>query len=169
MKIRRMMVATDFSQCSQRALDYAVNLAADLKAKLFLIHAIEPVYFAGAFYGPDASVPMLTEEQRRYAMEAMADLRAALKRRKVAVADVIVASGPPHQMIVEEAAQRAMDLIVLGTHGRGGVAHLLLGSVAEKVVRSAKCPVLTIPAAAEPTTLGGKTKAVRRIGKKKAA
>jgi nucleotide-binding universal stress UspA family protein len=168
MKIRRMLVATDFSQCSQRALEYAIGLATDLGAKLFLVHAIEPVYFAGAFYGPDASVPMLTEEQRRYAKEAMVDLRDALKRRNVAVADVIIASGPPHQMIVEEAAARKVDLIVVGTHGRGGVAHLLLGSVAEKVVRSAKCPVLTIPGSAETTAQGDK-KPARRAAKKKAA
>ncbi len=75
MKIRRMMVATDFSQCSVQATEYAVALAADLGAKLFLIHAVEPVYFAGAFYGPDASVPMLTEEQRRYAEEARVSVR----------------------------------------------------------------------------------------------
>jgi len=161
MKIRRMLVGTDFSDCSQRALDYAVRLSADLGAKLYLVHAIEPVYFAGAFYGPDASVPMLTEEQRRYAKEAMVDLRDSLRRRNVAVADVIIATGPPHQMIVEEAETKKVDLIVVGTHGRGGVAHLLLGSVAEKVVRSAKCPVLTIPGTA------GKAPA-KRASKKKA-
>ena len=144
MKIDRIMVATDFSECSSQAVDYACGLASGLGSKLVLIHAIEPVYFAGAFYGPDASVPMLTEEQRRAAQEAMANLEEELKKRGVAVEDVVIASGPPHQMIIEEAADRKVDLIVVGTHGRGGVAHLLLGSVAERVVRTAECPVLTI-------------------------
>jgi universal stress protein A len=144
MKISRIMVATDFSDCSKEAVECACGLAADLGAKLVLLHAIEPVYFAGAFYGPDASVPMLTEEQRRYAQEAMEELRQSLEKRKIEIEDGRIASGPPAQMIVEAAQADNIDLIVVGTHGRGGVAHLLLGSVAERVVRTARCPVLTI-------------------------
>ena len=104
---------------------------------------MEPVYFAGTMFGPEINVPQLVEEQRRAASSAMQDIVARLKKKGVDGAG-FVETGAPYDVILRVADEKKCDLIVMGTHGRSGVSHLLLGSVAEKIVRGATCPVLTI-------------------------
>lgn len=145
MTIRRIFVPIDFSESAQRALDYAIDLGATLGADLTVLYVAEPIYFAtpGDLYGTSANLGMLLEEQRRTARVELKKLTTRLEKRGVN-AKTVLGSGVPHEVIVETAKARKADLIVMATHGRGGLSHLLMGSVAEKVVRSATCPVLTI-------------------------
>ena len=126
----RILVASDFSATSEAAIDCARELALRLGASLHLLHVVDDP--AGAARRGDAEQGLaarLTPEDRRV-------LRATT--------DVLV--GPVAPTIVEMASSRDADLIVMGTHGRSGLAHALIGSVAERVVRTADCPVLTVRA-----------------------
>jgi nucleotide-binding universal stress UspA family protein len=147
MKLKRILVPTDFSEFSQQALDDAAELAKPFKARLIVLHSLEPIYFAtpADLYGPSANLSMLVEEQRRCAQEQLARLARALEKRRIPV-ETLLASGSPHTVILDTAKKRGADLIVMSTHGRGGLSHLMMGSVAEKVVRGASCPVLTVRA-----------------------
>jgi universal stress protein A len=162
MKVKRILVPTDFSDNALAALDYAVDLAKPFKATLTLIHSLEPIYFAtpADLYGPAANLGMLIQEQRRAAQEQLARLQKDLGKRRVAV-QTLIGTGPAPRVIVDAAKRRGADLIVMSTHGRTGVSHVLMGSVAEKVVRSASCPVLTVRATAR-RRAGRRTKAKRK-------
>jgi nucleotide-binding universal stress UspA family protein len=144
MQIQTILFPTDFSPASEAALDYAISLARDANAKLLLLHIAEPlpVYGDVPYYGvPEPDKAEL--ERRLHAVSV--DTRLRVERRLVA--------GYPAEQILAEAAKDAVDMIVMGTHGRTGLTRLLMGSVAERVVRGATCPVLAVktavPAAAQ--------------------
>lgn len=145
--VNRILVPTDFSETADKALAYAKDLATKLGASLHLVHVFADPY-AVAAYAPEvyASVP---PEMRARAME---DVRERLMERLDASEELRfrgsrgIVRGLVAPQIVDYAANQDIDLIVIGTHGRRGVAHLLLGSVAEHVVRTAGCPVLTVRA-----------------------
>jgi nucleotide-binding universal stress UspA family protein len=144
--LSRILCATDFSEVSAKAERYAIALAKRYEARLVLLHVDPPI----PLMSPYGEIPIdlgLFEEQRR---QADLEMRAAHERARVAglVVDAMVRGGSPAREILAEARQ-GVDLIVLGTHGRGGMEHLLLGSVAEKVLRKATCPVMVVPAAAD--------------------
>ncbi len=141
--VQRILWATDLSPVSEAAWPYVLMLADLLTAEVILLHAVRPAELAGL---ADHPVPppagwverYLTPleqdlERRQRAVEALG-LRA---RRKIVV-------GTPAEVIVAEAQGEQVDLIVMGTHGRSGLSHVLLGSVAEAVIRKAACPVLTV-------------------------
>jgi len=141
----RILVPTDFSPPSEAALATAEALAAQFGASIHLIHVLEDPYTTAAIasdvygYVP----PGLRESWRK---EALTQLEALLDPPEKARFRVTtsVTFGSPARAIVDYARDNGINLIVMGTHGRGGVAHLLLGSVTERVVRSAECPVLTV-------------------------
>ena len=144
--IKRILVPVDFSSESRAALWRATELAAALGASVDVLHVLdlpEARHMATEFYVP--LPPEYREELHRGAQKHLdewlstANVPAAVHRD--------LAEGKPSAEIVDYARNHADDMIVIGTHGRGGVSHLLLGSVAEKVVRSAPCPVLTVRAA----------------------
>jgi len=145
MKLKRIIVRTDFSEVSLEALDHAVELARQFRARLIVLHSLEPLYFAAGseLYPFSTDVSVFLREQRRAAEERLARLRGALAKRRID-AQTILATGPAHQEIIDAARSRGADLIVMSTHGRSGFSHLFIGSVAEKVVRAASCPVLTV-------------------------
>jgi nucleotide-binding universal stress UspA family protein len=122
----RILVATDFSPLSTVALEHAIAIASLCRASIHLMHV-----------HADASQPADGDEQRLGALVARCHAEAI-------VVTSHMCAGQPAAAIVQEAADRAVDLIVLGTHGRQGLAHLMLGSVAEHVVRTSACPVLTV-------------------------
>ena len=147
--IRTILVPHDFSPFADAALDVALELSAALEAVLHLVHVLQPpayaygseLYAGGPIHGP-------LEDQR--------DLFETTQHRLDALAaSQAAAGGPLRTHVVEgtriaeaidaEAARLVADLIVMGTHGRTGLAHLLLGSVAEATLRHAPCPVLTVP------------------------
>jgi nucleotide-binding universal stress UspA family protein len=143
--IKRILVPVDFSDTSLHALDYAIEFGKPFKAALTVLFVVEPVYYAtpADLYGPAADLGALLEEQRRIGKEQLARLAADLKKRRVP-AQTVLQTGTAYQVITDAARKVKADLIVLGTHGRTGFTHLLLGSVAERVVRTAPCPVITV-------------------------
>ncbi len=143
-RIARMVVPTDFSAPADAAFDYARDLARQFGASIDLVHVFDDPFTSGAFLG-DGTVVMPVE--LRQALETRA--REQLDTRHAAHAATLPGSstafllGAPAKCIVERAREDKADLIVMGTHGRTGLGHLFLGSVAERVVRTATCPVLT--------------------------
>ncbi len=131
--IRRIMCPIDFSDPSKTSFEYAERLARDLQAALVLVHAFdtpETLTHAGQSRPADADLKFKLESIRP-------------SSENVAVSHVLHA-GSPGEVICWLAEQRQCDLIIMGTHGRTGLKHLFLGSVAEFVMRHARCPVLTI-------------------------
>lgn len=142
-EIKTILFATDFSESSDEAFAYALSFARRFEARLFLLHVIsEPVDMRG-FYVPHISFDSLEGEIIASAKKMLSDFCAAhLKDSDRYAFDVI--SGVPFEKIIDRAEQEHADLIVVGTHGRGGLDHLLFGSNAEKIVRKSPVPVLTV-------------------------
>jgi nucleotide-binding universal stress UspA family protein len=141
--INKILVATDFSAHAERALEYAAELAVKYNAPLVLLHA----YSLPVMIVPDGYV-MMTAPDVAALVESLRDgLRRAERRLGELGATRVEArlvEGSAWVEITGAAKATGCDLIVVGTHGRGGLTHLLLGSVAEKVVRKAECPVLAV-------------------------
>jgi nucleotide-binding universal stress UspA family protein len=153
---RRILVPTDFSAPSDAALDYARQLAEKVGASVHLLHIVEESFVTG----PLASEMGVGESGRTIAA-LMKDAQTRLSHRVTAddrahrrmTSEVV--GGSSASTIVDYAAENGFDLIVMGTHGRRGMAHLMMGSVAERVVRTAPCPVMTVrtaPAKVRSTT-----------------
>jgi len=146
MTIRRMLHATDFSPASRPALALARALAKAFKAELILFHAWEramPV--AGVGYISASVFEGIWKSTRQHAERNMKRLAKKARSDGLRIT-TLLAEGPPAAAIGLAAKNRRADLIVIGTHGRTGVKRFLLGSVAERVVRTASCPVLTVGA-----------------------
>jgi universal stress protein A len=142
--IKRMLLPTDFSAASDIAFTYAADMAVGQGCSIHLLHIIDDANYASAF--PDGFYVELPSRRAQLADEAarrLDDMAARCRARGVR-ASVEVAVGRPARVITDAAMQRGTDLIVMGTHGRSGFAHLVLGSVAERVVRTAPCAVLTV-------------------------
>lgn len=141
------LVPLDFSTYADQALDYAIRLARPLNARLTLLHVIQPVPMAGVDMGvalPETYLQELEEEVQRSMEAALARVTAA-----GLTGERVVLYGVPFQEIVDTAKARQVALIVMGTHGRTGLLHVLLGSVAEKVIRLAPCSVLVVRTVAQ--------------------
>jgi nucleotide-binding universal stress UspA family protein len=142
--ISRILVPTDFSPNSREATAWAADLAGRYRASITLVHVYQPV----SMILPEGFVLKSAED----IAELLASLNAALAEAKDQLAaaapglevDATLLQGAPFAEIVRHARENGFDLIVVGTHGRTGLKHALLGSVAEKVVRKAHCPVLTV-------------------------
>jgi len=144
--VHKILVATDFSPCSHPALDYAASLAAELGAALLVLH----VFAIPALPTTDGTyVPAADEARLRAELDAgLAGLRRHAATLGARAVESALAEGEAWRQIVRVATERRCDLVVMGSHGRSGVAHFLLGSVAEKVLRKATCPVLIVKSAA---------------------
>lgn len=138
MAFRLILVASDFQECSNAALEHAIDLAKRCGARLTVVHAFEVPY------GGDS--PYVAELARTLQGDAEAQLRRLIELVGVRVpgATGIVRCGPAWQQILDVAQEQGADLIVVGSHGRKGLPRALLGSVAEKVVRLSPVPVLTV-------------------------
>lgn len=144
-QIQRILCPVDFSDCSKRALDHAVALAKWYDARVTMFHVCAPVpisaYATVASMMPSTLVGGEDQNAVRQAMEQFASREAAAN----APIDIELGEGNAATEIVAKAEAARSDLIVLGTHGRSGFERLMLGSVTEKVLRKAGCPVLTVP------------------------
>jgi nucleotide-binding universal stress UspA family protein len=143
LRMKTILVAVDFSDSSEAALAYAVELAKPLGARLVVMHSYElPVY---GF--PDGALVASVEVATRIMEGAQTGLEGMVERYKgEAQLDTIVRQGVPWEEVRAVAEEVNADLIVIGTHGRKGIARALLGSVAEKILRTSTRPVLTIHA-----------------------
>lgn len=142
--IRTILLATDFSDASEAALGYARTIAATFGASLHVLHVLEDL--AAHAWTTEvyvAALPGVHEEMERQARERLDALLTPEERQRQDVT-LALRSGSPFVEVVRYAREAGADMIVLGTHGRGAIAHMLLGSVAERVVRKAHCPVLTV-------------------------
>jgi nucleotide-binding universal stress UspA family protein len=143
-KIEKILFPTDFSDHSKHAFSYALSFAKEYGANICMVHVIEDVQYLANAYMFD--VPMMpsfadVEQNRLKEMQEFID-------REVTDSDIqvqkVVRHGRPFVEIIQIARDENVDLIVIATHGRGGLEHVLFGSTAEKVVRKAPCPVLSI-------------------------
>jgi nucleotide-binding universal stress UspA family protein len=143
--LKRILVATDFGEAAESALRYGRALARGFGAELHLLHVVDNV-FARAItgYGYAAVVPQVQQDLERAGCRQTEGLLCDEDRRDLHAVAATVTSMNPAAAIVEYAREHSVDLIVIGTYGRGPVAHLFLGNVAERVVRTAPCPVLTV-------------------------
>ena len=151
MPTQHFLVPIDFSAYADHALAYAIRLAGTLDARLTLLYVMQPVPMAGVDMGVTLPATYLQEVE-----EALqGSMEAALAQVTAAglTGEQVVLYGVPFQEIVDTAKARQVDLIIMGTHGRTGLLHVLLGSVAEKVVRLAPCSVLVV----RPVTYGSGT------------
>jgi nucleotide-binding universal stress UspA family protein len=140
---QHILVPTDFSACADEALNYAIALASKLQARLTLLHIIHAVpLWAEGDMGLALPDTYLHESEARV-QQGLAQRQQRAQEAGIQ-ADILTAHGTPFQSIIDTAQDQKIDLIVLGTHGRTGLQRALLGSVAEKVVRLAPCPVLTV-------------------------
>lgn len=139
----KILYATDFSENSAHAFDYALTLARKFEARLTIIHVInEPVDLRG-FYVPHISFEKLEKEIEEGA-EKMMDKFCRTRAKDFTNYETLIVAGIPYEEILKKAAEQQSSLIVLGTQGRKGIDHFLFGSTAERVVRNATCPVMTI-------------------------
>lgn len=145
MKINRILVPTDFSHHSLKALDYAIDFARSQNAELLLIHVVEPIRNTRLL--PDVSE--LLESRRADAAEKL-DALVKRTRQRYRNCRAEVHFGVPYEIIAEIAKKSNADLIIIATHGHTSLYHFFLGSVAERVVRIAECPVLTVRSALVP-------------------
>ncbi|HEY5999163.1 MAG TPA: universal stress protein [bacterium] len=143
-KLSKILYPTDFSESSLEALTYAVSFAREYKAKLVLMHVVNEAIFSEGLSLPRVEAPealgeeMATEAGRQIRMLIPADERAGLQ------VEHVILHGMPFLEIIRYAKANDVDLIVIGTHGRSGMEHIIFGSTAEKVVRKAPCPVLSV-------------------------
>jgi nucleotide-binding universal stress UspA family protein len=143
-RLRRILHPTDFSSASGAAFKRAVAMAKADKAQLILLHVLAPpVPIAGEGYIPPNVYEDLEASARKYAEKKLAALQAKARQAGLRVTTLLL-EGVVHEQIVRAAKSKKADLIVIGTHGRTGLAKFFLGSVASRVVTAAPCPVMTV-------------------------
>lgn len=149
-QLNKILITTDFSELSKAGVRYGLEAAASWKAGVVVLHVAN---YGQALSGPasDADAPTRShyESLPKFIEERKKDLEGFLEDNFSTLienlkVESVVAVGIPHEQIVEEAKKRDVDLIVMCTHGRSGLGHMLIGSVTEQVVRRAYCPVLSI-------------------------
>jgi nucleotide-binding universal stress UspA family protein len=141
---KKILVATDFSPHATVALRLACDLARQSEAALCLVHAYDPLPFAlpeGSSIYDVATLARLREDLTKH----LAAVQGSVLELGVRQVETKLVEGQPYREIVRAAQEWGAQLIVTGTHGRTGMAHLLLGSVAERVARKAPCPVMVVP------------------------
>ena len=162
MNIKRIVVPVDFSDHSLRALDFAADLAEPFGSELVVIFALEPMVNLMPDYGgaQSSAVAELLDQQRHTGQAELARMERRYARRGITLR-TLMPFGRPSQAIVDTARELKADLIIMATHGRSGVSRMLMGSVAERVVRTAACPVLTLHAGDARTAQRRSTKGPR--------
>jgi universal stress protein A len=144
MAIRRILYPSDFSPASRPAFKRAVELAKSLRSQLLIVHVLAPPPIIGEGYMTPVTVETLLRSQRLAAQRQLRVLVARAKAAGARASSLLVETGMTHEQIVRVARRKRADMIVMGTHGRTGLTRLLLGSVAARVVATARCPVVTV-------------------------
>ena len=142
-EFKTILFAIDFSQSSEYAFQYALSLAQKYQARLLIVHVInEPVDLRG-FYVPHISFEKLEQEIAEGAKKMMEKFCSA-QLGDYSNYESFILPGIPYEEIIKKAEEQSADLILMGTHGRTGLDHVLFGSTAEKVVRKSPVPVMTV-------------------------
>ena len=141
--IKKVLFPTDFSENSNYAFDYAVGLAQKLNARLYVLHVIHELIDTTGFYIPNISLDQLQKDLEKGAEEMM-DKFCGERMGDFKDYEPMNVIGLPHIEILSVAKEKGIDMIVMGTHGRTGIDRVLFGSTAEKVLKKAPCPVLTV-------------------------
>jgi nucleotide-binding universal stress UspA family protein len=141
--IRRILVPVDFSRCSRAALDYAAEFAVPFRAAIEALYVWEPNNYAGST-AISLVPPPRGQNWDETRLQMRQELDAFLGPHRELVRDVRIESGTPADVIPEVAREGEFDLIIMGSHGRSGISRLLVGSVAEAVMRKSHVPVLTL-------------------------
>lgn len=141
--LKKILVPIDFSGYSKNALKYAVPFAKQFDAEILLLYVVEPTIYPADFSFGQIGLPGIEEEVRKRGTEELAKLA------KDEISDVVksrtrVETGKAFTEIIRVAKEEEIDLIIIATHGHTGIEHAIFGSTAEKVVRKAPCPVLSI-------------------------
>jgi len=142
--LKRVLVATDFSDAADAAFAYGREIARTFGATLEVLHVVENVYASLAVEGFAAADPDLQQSLEEAARKRLNEVLCDEDRAELHAKPVILVSSAPAFAIATYARDAGIDLVIMGTHGRRGVAHFLMGSVAERVVQIAPCPVLTV-------------------------
>ncbi len=165
--IDRILVPIDFSSYSKEALQYAVPFARKFKAELILLHVVEPAIYPADFNFGQVGIPSIEDELRSKAVDELNKLADKETKRR-ARSSIMVRVGKPFIEIITTAKEENIDLIIMATHGHSGIEQILFGSTAERVVRKAHCPVLTVRSREMPEiTVSQKKKIKADKGKKK--
>lgn len=143
LSIKKVLVPIDFSDYSKSALKYAVNFAKSFGADMTLIYVVEPIIYPPDFSMGQIAIPTISTEWDDRAREELDKLAKSEIPAEVKV-KTIIKTGKPFVEIIETATEENIDIIIIATHGHSAVEHILFGSTAEKVVRKAPCPVLTL-------------------------
>jgi nucleotide-binding universal stress UspA family protein len=142
-KFEKILVPVDFSEYSMQALKYSSEFAKAYNSEVFLLYVVEPI-----IYPPDLSIGQITLPALNFQIDEKAkeELHRAAKESfaKETKVKIVVKLGKPYLEIIETARAESIDLIIISTHGHSGVEQILFGSTADKVVRKAPCPVLTL-------------------------
>ncbi len=141
--IKKVLVPIDFSDYSKNSLTCAVNFVKQFNAELTLIYVVEPVIYPPDFSMGQIAIPSVDLEIDKRAVEELEKLAVKEIPHEIKV-KTVVKTGKPFIEIIETASEENVDLIIIASHGHTGVEHILFGSTAEKVVRKAPCPVLTL-------------------------
>ena len=139
---QRILFPTDFSSIAEHAFGYALGIAREFGARLFILHVINEQADLRGFYLPHLAYERVEADITEAARRMMDEFRAGIAGYDNHEGEVV--SGVPYAEILKAADEHDADLIVMGTHGLTGVEHLLFGSTAERVLRHAKCPVMTV-------------------------
>ena len=141
-KLENILWLTDFSNDSTYALEYARELAEKFGAKLYLLHIIDNP--TSNIYGRVEGDYLAMEKNARERARALLQSYADTELRGFTNCEILLQEGEILQKVLEAVAKKQIGTVVMGTHGRTGLAHMLLGSIAEKVIRSVECPVYVI-------------------------
>jgi nucleotide-binding universal stress UspA family protein len=142
--IKNVLVTTDFSESSAVALDYGRELARTYQARLHVMHVVDDLGWRYSLEMTPEWLPGVQESVEESARARLADQLTDEDRNQLRARAVVRTAVAAPEAIVSYAKSEGIDVIVLGTHGRSGLAHVFMGSVAERVVRAAPCPVLTV-------------------------
>ncbi len=143
MKVEKILFPTDFSAGSFHALPFAVDLSKHYNARLYILHVVYDVFKATESHIPHISADEIYNEINEWAKKEM-DKCCIEDIRGLKNVEKAVLKGIPYEEIINFAAQEKVDMIVMGTYGRKGLERLIFGSTAERVVRKAPCPVMTV-------------------------
>jgi len=142
MEIKRILFPTDFSEGAMNALPYAVDMVRHYGARLYMLHVMHDIAVSG-LHIPHVSLDVIHKEIEAEASKEIEKF-GVMERQDIKNIEYVILRGVPYEEILKFVEKNNIDLIVMGTHGRKGLDRVLFGSVAERVVRNAPCPVLTV-------------------------